>query len=296
MGDFVTDGYDSSGGDDKPGEWPYIVAEIASTVITIAVCITFILICLTTPKVRKDTSKWLQLLVATSVLSFKMTDIFIALAGDTGAHRLWKLRGLCDFLLPLHKGLKLLIPCGVGVVSIERLVTLWKGMRTASSFTKKTAAVVSGVLVVAILVFCYTIHIVYGGSGTVKIDGVYICAVADEVVAVYKAINPVAPVILLLLTIIMVGRLIKARHCDGDEYPRDRILPFILGNVLMIMGAFLAMGVANVKGGARLSAFNPVPIIVLLIWLLGQSDTRTVVRTNCCPCLPDKNNGDVQMA
>ena len=289
MDDFVTGNYDATGGEGEArGQWRHIIVPLAAALITIAVCITFILTCLTTPKIRRDTSKWLQILVALSVLIYGIADNFYRSAHETGANRLWELKGFCGFFLPLRRSFSLLTSLAMVAVSLERLVSLWKAKKQGSSFTKKATLVVSAVLVVVCLVLSYIIHNVVGEVEVTTTDGVTSCEVSTKIARILGKIVPVAPIVNFLLTVIMICKLIKVRHCDGEAYPLDRILPFILGNCVMVVHVILSMVIAM----NHLAAY----LVVLLIWLLGQSDTRNAIRTACCPCLPEKKDGDVEMA
>ena len=294
MDDFVTDDYDATSEEGVVrGQWRHIIAPVAAALITIAVCITFILTCLATPKVRRDTSKWLQVLVAFFVLISGILDTFFQSAHETRANEIWKLKGFCKFLLPLHQSFYLLIPLGLVAVSLERLVSLWKGKEKGSSFTKKTTLVVGIILVVVCVVSSYIIHGVQGEVEVKIVDDARWCEASTEQRDILHHSEEAGFILLVLVTIILVVKFIKVRHCDGETYPPDRILPFIFGNLVEIVQVLLSMVIADLLF-KFFSMDNLGELIVLLIWLLGQSDTRAALRTACCPYLTEKKDGDAE--
>ena len=137
--------YNSERFSELPVDIGGLIIVSVTTVVVLAISLAHIVICVGVPKVRADPSKWLQLLVVISILLSLLLNLAHGWGRHTGLHVIWTAPGLCQVVMPLVMALVMLINTGFILVSIERLVTLWKGKTTGSAFSQRATAILGAV-------------------------------------------------------------------------------------------------------------------------------------------------------
>ena len=110
--------------------------------------------------------------------------------------------------------------------------------------------------------------------------GVNYCTFVPRAEPVFIIVDEIEGFIISVLTVFLIGRLCKTR-CRGEgKYPMDKVIPVIVGNVLYMF----AVGMKAPMNDIVLWLYLVIVIIVLLVWLLGESDLRQPLQETCCPC------------
>ena len=172
------------------------------------------------------------------------------------------------------------------LLSLERLVTLWKEETTGSAFSKRATAILLAVTVAVVLELSY--GIVHGlGHVTMRIyRGVNYSTFVPRAEPVFIIIDEIEGFIILVLTVFLIGRLCKTRCCGEGKYPMDKVIPVIVGNVFYIFAAGMKASMNDIVPWLYLA----IVIIILLVWLLGESDLRQPLQETCCPCCSSRED------
>ena len=260
----------------------FTVLRILYAIIAMLICLAFSLLVVTSTRLRSDQAKWLQVYVAISLLFFTMADTFFRWGPLTDVHNNWRLRGLCDVVLPLYEAFKLMVLYGVILVSIERTWSMWMCKDTASYLAKPLVAFSMFVVLVSIYIYSYCIIHAAGGTRVEKQLDIYHCSVSAKTARIKRSMSPVAPVLILIATTVMGGKFCLELFYYSYCYPLNKIMPFIVGNVVIMFGEMLMLMLGDQFGSMT---FTPA-LLMIIIWMFGQNDLRGAVWRACCPCCP----------
>ena len=265
-----------------PANMGVLIMVSVSTIVIVALSLAHIVICVGVPKVRADPSKWLQLLVVTNILLSVLINLAHGYGQHTGLHVIWTVPGVCKVVAPLIMALGPLLSTGLILVSLERLVTLWKEETTGSAFSQRATAILLAVTIGVALVLGYGIIYGVGDVHTITYHGANYCTIGPGGLPFFMVVVQIEGLILLILTAFLISRLCKTRCCDGGNYPLDKVVPVIVGNVLYVISDGLKIAIGDIRIVPWI--YMMMVIILLLAWLLGEGDLRRALMKTCFPC------------
>lgn len=251
----------------------------------IGVSVTYLVVCLRSTNLRRNHGKWFQMAAAAANVAFNTCITMDFVMTYSGKQVMAKVPGLCVIGVPVAWiGDHLFTVCLV-LATLERLVSMWRGDSKVAGFTARNTCIVLVVTTGVLTIFVTGLVFGLGGVQVGHSQGLSYCYTGEHSFMALSFLYLPAYFVLLVLTCLMCGRLCKTRFCDAQPYPLHKTLPIIIGNVLMIMAFMVLLSMENwLLYSLDLEPF--VHIILFLVWLLAEIDTRGAYCRMCCPCCP----------
>ena len=274
------------GEDDHPLGLAELLMGMFLYVILMGLCFTYFVVVLRKPKLRDDHGKWLQLMVVGSILLVSSLDILYVIAEVSYLHRAYLFQGVCHVFLPVIWTTTFLNELGMIAVTIERLMSLWRGNDRVAGFGQTlTLVVLSGITVIS---WATPFALIYGFGGvhvTYHDDiGVYSCEGTLTAGIILELILGLDSPALFIMNLVLIGRLCRSQRCDADPYEVGKIIHIIITNFILV---FCDVLVIVYEVTTSRFAVEPFALIaVMLLWLLADNTVRRPLRAMCCPCCP----------
>ena len=279
--------------DDHPLSLVVLLVGMLLYIILIGLCLTYIIVVLRTPKLRDDHAKWLQLAVASSILLDSSVDILYVIAEVTHLHHAYLIQGVCQVFLPVIWATAFLNVLGMVAVTIERLMSLWRGNDRVAGFGQTlTLVIIAGLTFIS---WATPIAFIYGFGGVhVRYNGrygIYSCEGTPTAHIILMLLLGLDSPALFLINFLLIGRLCKSQRCDAEPYEVGKIIHVIISNFILVFSDALVV-IARDITGSRFGVGPFVLIAIMLLWLLADSTVRKPLRAMCCPCCPHAPQDD----
>ena len=121
-----------------------------------------------------------------------------------------------------------------------------------------------------------------GGVSMSTYHGINYCVFGERAVPFFTILNQIQALIIFILTVFLIGRRCKERRCGDGNYSVDKVVPVIMGNVFCVFADGVKAYIADILPWVYLV----IVVLILLVWLLGESDLRRPLKRICFPCCP----------
>ena len=262
---------------------PWLTLGIVGFIVMALLAITYVVVVLTTARLRTDPGKWLQVVVSVAIV---MDSFWFLMGAIMWMHGVSS-KSTCLAMLAFVWTGEFMIGINANLLTLERLISVWRQDYRVSGFTDREALLAVGVSVVVTI--AVVMALLCGlGSPVVRFSqwyGIHYCTPTQ---ASHSALNismSVLQCVMLLLTVLLTARLWRSRRREAEPYPYQRVLHVLIGNVLLLINE------AAMYLQFNLSTFMIDTIMffhlgLLLLWLLLDSSVRVPLRRICCPFCP----------
>ena len=232
------------------------------------------------PTLRKQPYRWLQSLAAAASVAYAVglftVDIPKSLNFTT----------VCVVIILLPFLLFWIVHFATLAVSVDRVVSLINGSPHTGFSTKQAAiAIIAAVGIPLILLLVFIT--VFEAPGVINHN----CFISGSFYVATKFVVICIAALLGISTLILAMAISKIRCCDKDHFPLGKILPIIIGNIVVAMGLLFTV-YSESLGLSNMNIDTLVLSAMLLLWILGDGDVREAVFSMFCLCCPSNENED----
>ena len=232
----------------------------------------------------RNIAKWPRVAVVISLIVDVWLDVSLQLETHEHIPSLWRYFGFCQLLMVVHFIFDACVYTGLVVASFERLISLWLGDRDKPGFDRPATIgwICAGFAISAVWSVCI-LFADNKGPFLHHQGSTDICVVTlDRFYEVLTVTRIIELTVLLLLAMFLIGRLCHSQIHESKPYPRNQIVPTALADLIMVVAIFITEMLEFYSMALSLAKF-----LVLLVFLIGESDMRWSYKKLCCPCLLD---------
>ena len=261
-----------------------VAAYVILALLVLWFGLTYLAIFVSESRRFRNIAKWPRVAVVISLIVNIWLEVSLQLETHERIPSLWRHFGFCQFLMVVHFVFDACIYVGLVLASFERLISLWIGDPDKPGFNVPATigCLCAGFVVSAIWSVC----ILFAGSHGPFLHqqgNIDICVVVfDRFILVFSITRIIEWVILLLLAMFLTGRLCHSQIHGSKPYPRNQIVPTAVADMIMVIAIII-----NQQMKFYVMAMSLAKLLVILVFLIGESDLRLAYKKMCCSCLED---------
>ena len=268
-----------------PVEYGWLSVGILGFMFLVVLSIIYIVVWLTTARLRRDPGKWLQAAVVIAILLnslWYMVTAVLWMTSDAVGNP-----STCMAMVTFVWYGELIIEVGIILVTVERTISIWHQDYRVAGFTERDALIT---LAISITVTFIVVLALLCGLGSPRVSysqlyGGYNCSESYASHFALYICSTILELSQVVVTVVLAIRLCRSRRCEAEPFPYDRVLHILIGNGVIFVNEaalYLQMSLLDFMVDTMLVCH----IILLLLWLLLDSSVRVPLRRMLCPLCP----------
>ena len=263
----------------------WLAFDIAGFLVLSFLAITYIVIILMTARLRRSPGKWLQMVVAVSIVMDAFWYVVAYLMWMTSDAM--RSRSTCLAMLSSVWTGVFMIGIGGNLLTLERLISVWRQDYRVAGFAERetSVAILVSVIVTLILVMALLCGL---GSPVVTFSkkfGIHHCSPTARSSLALNITIGVMECVMFVLTLLLAARLCRSRRQEAEPYPYQHVLHVLLGNCALFLNE-AAIYIQKNHFNFVVNIIMLFYVVLLLLWLLLDCSVRVPLRRRCCPLCP----------